>query len=91
MKQRTTALLALLFFPLITSARLTAESAALAQGDALAVQKSLKDGNSVFTPALRSAYLAYAKDKALADLIEPDVTVAYSPEELEEIAKELCH
>ena len=75
MKQRTTALLALLFFPLITSARLTAESAALAHGDALAVQKSLKDGNSVFTPALRSAYLAYAKDKALADLKAREITL----------------
>jgi hypothetical protein len=75
MQQRTTALLALLFFPLITSARLTAESAALAHGDAVAVQKSLKDGNSGFTPALRSAYLAYAKDKALADLKARKITL----------------
>ena len=30
-------------------------------------------------------------DKVLADLIDPDKTVAYSPKQLREIAVKLCH
>jgi len=70
MQQRITALLALSFFSLAAPARLTAKPGEAAHADAAgaAVFKSLKAGNSVFTPALREAYLAYARDKALADL-----------------------
>ena len=75
MQQRTVAFLALLFFLQVTPACLTAKPETLARGDTAAVWKSLKDGNSVFTPALRSAYLRYARDKAIADLKAREITL----------------
>ena len=75
MQQRTVAFLALLFFLQVTPACLTAKPETSARGDTAAVWKSLKDGNSVFTPALRSAYLRYARDKAIADLKAREITL----------------
>ena len=70
-------LLPLLFFALITPARSAEKPGDETHADAAraTVLKSLKEGKSVFTPALRAAFLKYARGKALASLKSKGTTL----------------
>jgi hypothetical protein len=74
MKQLHIALSALLVYLFITPAY-TADVARVESAKANLL-KICKDGGSVFTPALRVAFLGYAKEKALAGLKAKEVTLA---------------
>ncbi|MCP4846418.1 MAG: hypothetical protein GY899_00530 [Verrucomicrobiaceae bacterium] len=70
MQPLSKALLALLFFSFVLPARSAEKPVNVPGVDAgrAAVLQSFKAGKSVFTPALRAAFLGYARDKSLAAL-----------------------